>query len=95
MDVTLTRSPDMTGYAFPNTWQLARRRLALLEATYDPASFRRAEALGVAQGWRCLDAGAGHGSFARWLAARVGDGGTVVAADLEVRLLEHVDAPGR
>jgi SAM-dependent methyltransferase len=81
----------MTGYALPNDWELARRRLALLEACHDPATFRRAEALGVGPGWRCFEAGAGHGSVARWLASRVGESGAVVAADLDVRLLEEID----
>jgi len=81
------------GYALPNAWELARRRLALLEACHDAASVRRAEALGVGPGWRCLDAGAGGGSVARWLAAAVGPGGSVVAADLDVTLLERIEAP--
>ena len=72
-------------YALPNEWQLARERLELLEAAHDPASIRRASALGVGPGMRCLEAGAGGGSFARWLAAR---GAEVVAADMDVRLLE-------
>jgi SAM-dependent methyltransferase len=81
-------------YAFPNAWELAQRRLELLEACHDPSSFRRAERLGVGgSGWRCLDVGAGHGSFARWLAGRVGEGGSVVAADLDVRLLERIEMP--
>ena len=84
----------MTGYALPNDWELADRRLALLEACHDPSSIRRAQALGVGAGWHCLDAGAGGGSFARWLAARVGDEGRVVAADLDVTVLERLDAPG-
>jgi SAM-dependent methyltransferase len=81
------------GYALSNAWELARRRLALLEACHDAASVRRAAALGVGPGWRCLDAGAGGGSFARWLAARVGPDGSVVAVDLDVRLLEEIEAP--
>ena len=84
----------MTRYAFPNAWELAQRRLELLEASHDPVSFRRAEALGVQPGWRCLDAGAGHGSFARWLASRVGETGSVLAVDLDVRLLEQIPTPG-
>jgi SAM-dependent methyltransferase len=48
----------------------------------------------VGPGWHCLDAGAGGGSFARWLAGRVGDEGRVVAADLDVTVLERIDAPG-
>ena len=81
----------MKGYVLPNAWELADRRLALLEACHDPASIRRAEALGVRPGWRCLEAGAGHGSFARWLAGQTGD---VLAVDLDVRLLEDLDVPG-
>jgi SAM-dependent methyltransferase len=84
---------DVKGYAFPNSWALARRRLALLEAVHDPSSFRRAQALGVGRNWRCLDAGAGNGSFARWLAGRVGPSGSVLAVDLDVRLLEEISDP--
>jgi SAM-dependent methyltransferase len=80
-------------YALPNDWQLARERLALLEACHDPATFRRARALGVDAGWSCLEAGAGHGSVARWLAQQVGPGGRVVAADLDVTLLREIEAP--
>jgi SAM-dependent methyltransferase len=81
-------------YALPNDWELAQRRLALLEACHDQTSFRRVEALGVGPGWHCLDAGAGGGSFARWLAARVGDEGSVLATDIDVSVLEEIDTPG-
>jgi SAM-dependent methyltransferase len=78
---------------FTNDWELARARLSMLEAWADPTTFRCAAALGVGPGWRCLDAGAGSGSFARWLADRVGMDGEVVAADIDVRLLEDLSAP--
>jgi SAM-dependent methyltransferase len=78
----------MTRYALPNEWRLARERLELLQICHDPASIRRAEALGVGPGMRCLEAGAGGGSFARWLHSKTGD---VVAADVDVRLLELFD----
>ena len=81
------------GYALSNAWELAQRRLELLAATHNAASIRRAEALGVGPGWRCLEAGAGQGSFARWLASRVGPSGGVLAADVDVRLLEGLEAP--
>jgi SAM-dependent methyltransferase len=83
-----SRLPEQD-YALPNDWRLARRRLELLEACHDAATFRRAEALGVRAGWRCLEAGAGGGSVARWLAERVGPTGSVLAADLDVTLLEE------
>jgi SAM-dependent methyltransferase len=38
-------------------------------------------------GWWCVDIGAGDGSVARWLAARVGPHGRVVATDLAVERL--------
>jgi SAM-dependent methyltransferase len=80
-------------YALPNAWDQADRRLELLAALHDDASRRRAVALGVGPGWRCLEAGAGQGSFARWLAARVGPDGHVVAADLDVTLMADIDEP--
>ena len=63
-------------------------RLRALEALCDGATTRRLEALGVRAGWRCLEVAAGRGSIARWLAARVGDSGRVVAADLNPRFLQ-------
>jgi SAM-dependent methyltransferase len=80
-------------YVVPNAWEHARLRLELLEGCYDLASFSRATALGVREGWRCLDAGAGGGSFARWLAGKVGATGSVVAADLDTQLLDGLAAP--
>src|SRR5215813_1760542 len=64
-----------------------RERLSLLEQTADPLSQRRLAALGIQTGWRCLEVGAGHGSIVRWLAARVGPQGRVVATDINPRLL--------
>jgi SAM-dependent methyltransferase len=80
-------------YAMPNSWEHARQRLELLEACYDAASFNRASGLGVREGWRCLEAGAGHGSFARWLSTQVGAAGSVIAADLDTRLLADITEP--
>lgn len=79
----------MSRYALPNAWELARERLQLLEASHDPASIRRAEALGVGPGMRCLEAGAGGGSFARWLQEKTG---SVLAVDLDVRHLDGLEA---
>jgi SAM-dependent methyltransferase len=67
-------------------------RLRLLERCRDPGTTRRLEALGVTNGWRCLEVGAGRGSIVRWLAERVGGDGSVVACDLDPRFL--TDVPG-
>jgi len=90
MTQSLTTEP---GYVLPNSWEHASERLSLLEDCYDAASFRQAALLGVGSGWRCLDAGAGHGSFACWLGAQVGSSGSVVAADLDTRLLADLTGP--
>ena len=70
-----------------------RRRLELLEARYDPLTFRRLAAVGVACGWSCLEVGAGAGSVVRWLAGRVGSIGRVVATDLDPRFLGDNPCP--
>jgi ubiquinone/menaquinone biosynthesis C-methylase UbiE len=68
--------------------ELERERLDLLERFHDPLSTRLFDSIGVSEGWRCLDVGAGGGSSTRLLAQRVGETGSVVATDLDTRLLE-------
>ncbi len=62
----------MSGYALDNSWDRAKRRLALLEHHLDPMTRRRFKALGLGEGARCLEVGAGGGSIAVWLSAQVG-----------------------
>jgi 2-polyprenyl-3-methyl-5-hydroxy-6-metoxy-1,4-benzoquinol methylase len=80
-------------YAFDNAWQHARQRLALLEQCLDPASFRRLESIGLSEKWTCLEAGAGGGSVAHWLSAKVGPAGRVVATDIDTRFLDQLNEP--
>ena len=51
------------------------------------------EKIGVAEGWQCLEVGAGAGSIAGWLCGRVGAKGKVVTTDLQTKFLEAIDAP--
>jgi len=67
-------------------------RLRLLESWADSITIENLRQTGVAEGWRCLEVGAGAGSIARWLAGEVGPSGSVVAADLNPRFLS--DLPG-
>lgn len=83
----------MADYLLDNSWQEQRRRLAALEAWFDPGTIRHLEALGVASGWRCLEVGAGGGSVARWLVDRVGPQGHVLATDLDTRFLDALQSP--
>ncbi|MEA5363102.1 methyltransferase domain-containing protein [Amycolatopsis sp., V23-08] len=66
--------------------QAERRRLHLLEASFDPFSFRQLESLGVRPGWRCLEVGAGAGSVATRMAELAGPE-NVVATDLSLAFL--------
>jgi len=73
--------------------EFERERLGLVESHYDPLSIRRLETFGVGEGWNCLEAGAGRGSIAVWLANRVGHTGKVVAADIDLRFLQDMSIP--
>ncbi|MEU2395682.1 class I SAM-dependent methyltransferase [Streptomyces sp. NPDC007369] len=53
---------------------------------YDPLTRARLRSLGVGPGWRCLDAGAGTGTVARWLAEEAG-ADEVVALDRDTSRL--------
>jgi SAM-dependent methyltransferase len=68
-----------------------RRRLALLEHSLDPSTFRRLESIDVGPGWRCLDLGAGGGTVCDWLCKRVGVAGRVYGVDLDARFISALD----
>jgi SAM-dependent methyltransferase len=79
-------------YVFDNGSPHAPGQHQLLAELLDPFTTERLAATGVTRGWHCLEIGAGGGSVARWLAARVAPGGTVLATD--VRPLPGAPAPG-
>jgi len=85
----------MSQYTLPRVGaeELERERLTLLERIHDPLTLRQLDRIGVREGWHCLDVGAGAGSVTRMLADRVGDTGSVVATDLDPRLLEPLAGP--
>jgi SAM-dependent methyltransferase len=72
------------GYLLDNRQAGAGARLRVLSAIFDPATFRRVDALGISPGWRCWEVGAGGASVPRWLGERVGPGGRVLATDIDV-----------
>lgn len=83
----------MDRYVFGNVWAHARQRLRGLEELLDPGTIRYLEALGVGEGWHCLEVGAGGGTIAEWLCNRVGRAGRVVAIDQDTRFLEALSMP--
>jgi ubiquinone/menaquinone biosynthesis C-methylase UbiE len=68
-------------------------RLRLMETVLDPTTTRHLETIGIAKGWKCLEVGAGAGSVAQWLSARVGTTGKVVATDIDIRFLRQLSIP--
>jgi SAM-dependent methyltransferase len=80
-------------YTLDNAWVQARERLSFLESGYDSKSIRHLERLGVAEGWCCLEVGAGGGSLAAWLCQKVGSSGHVLATDINTRFLDRLDFP--
>jgi tRNA A58 N-methylase Trm61 len=74
-------------YLLDNAWREGRERLDAVEALLDPGSIALLDRLGIEPGWTCLELGAGGGSIAKWLSARVGATGYVIATDLDTRHL--------
>lgn len=72
------------GYLLDNQQAEAGTRFDALAALFNPATFRHVDALGIGEGWRCWEVGAGGPSVPSWLAARVGPAGHVLATDLDV-----------
>jgi SAM-dependent methyltransferase len=83
----------MSTYVFDQGWQEERQRHEGMALLWDVGTFNLLHRLGVEPGWRCAEIGAGAGSVSRWLAARVGPEGHVLATDVDPRLLEDIDAP--
>jgi SAM-dependent methyltransferase len=80
----------MPKYTLDNAWERAKHRLALLEQHLDPMTQRRLKAVGVREGWHCLEVGGGGGSIAQWLCHQVGAGGRVTATDIDIRFLKKI-----
>jgi hypothetical protein len=52
--------------------EIESERLTLLERSHDPLNVPQLDAIGVGEGWCCVDVRAGGGSVTRLLADRVG-----------------------
>lgn len=75
-------------YLFDNASEReAHARMAALAALHNDATFRYMENCGITLGWNCLEIGAGDGSVARWMAAKVGPSGRVLATDIDPRFV--------
>ena len=79
----------MPEYVLGHQLKGERARLTLMSELLDPMHRRYIDALGVVRpGARALEVGCGNGSISLWLAERVSPGGTAVAVDLDLSLIE-------
>jgi ubiquinone/menaquinone biosynthesis C-methylase UbiE len=79
-------------YILDDTAALEYQRLDLMSKILDPWTRGYIHALGVGQGWNCLELGSGNGSIAEWLCAAVGPSGSVTAVDINTVLLNLIPA---
>jgi SAM-dependent methyltransferase len=86
-----TRNPDR--YLFDNAAIQAETRFDERSGLYDGNTIRHIEQRGIAEGWSCLEVGAGGGSIAAWLCHRVGGMGRVLATDINPRCLHALSFP--
>ena len=70
------------GYVFDNANPHSGEQHRCIATAHDPMTTERHAAIGVGDGWRCLDVGTGGGTIARWLADRVAPTGSVLATDV-------------
>lgn len=73
------------GYVYDQGFAEERARLRSIENLWDPGSQALLEDLGIGDGARCLEVGAGGGSLVRWMGDR---GARVVAIDIDTRFIE-------
>ena len=79
----------MPEYVLGHQLKGERARLALMSELLDPMHRRYIDALGVVRpGARTLEVGCGNASISAWLAEGVSPGGTAVAVDLDLSLIE-------
>lgn len=80
----------MSGYVWQHDLTGEADRLRLMSRLLDPSSRFHLARIGVAEGWRCLEVGAGNGSLSQWLAREVGPTGRVLATDLHPDLMQGI-----
>lgn len=83
----------MHSYMFDSASTAEYERLDLMSKILDPATRASLLALGLREGWSCLELGGGNGSITEWLCRQVGDSGKVTSVDINTKLIELVRAP--
>lgn len=78
-------------YLLDNAAAPAGQRFGALSALFDPVTTRHLDRLGVADGWRCWEVGAGGPSMPTWLSRRVAPHGEVLATDIDISWIVRAD----
>jgi len=82
----------MKPYMLDNASASEYERLDLMSRILDPWTRGYLTALGVGEGWQCLELGGGNGTVAQWLCETVGFSGGVTAIDANPVLLDLIPA---
>src|SRR5215203_3383451 len=82
----------MKPYILDDASTLEYQRLDLMSKILDPWTQAYLTALGISQGWQCLELGSGNGSIVEWLCTTVSPSGGVRAIDINPVLLELIPA---
>ena len=85
----MTRNQE---YLLDNQQEQAGQRFEALSALFNPSTFRHAQAVGLAAGWRVWEVGAGSPSVPAYFAEQVGAGGHVLATDIDTSWLVGGDS---
>jgi SAM-dependent methyltransferase len=80
------------GYLLANASPFAAARFAAIAELFDPSTFRHLGKLGVRDGWRCWEVGAGGTSVVQWLSERGGPEGHVLATDIDLTWVKGASA---
>jgi SAM-dependent methyltransferase len=75
-------------YLLDNQQVEAGQRFDALSVLFNPSTFRHAQAVGLAPGWRVWEVGAGSPSVPAWFAEQVGAQGHVLATDIDTSWLD-------
>src|SRR5262245_59809463 len=83
---------NLNSYIFDNSSTAEYERLDLMSKILDPRPQASLSALGLKEGWNCLELGGGNGSMTEWLCEQVGASGGVTSVDINPKLIELVAA---
>ncbi|MFI0975882.1 class I SAM-dependent methyltransferase [Streptomyces sp. NPDC021093] len=81
------------GYLLDNQQSEAGVRFGALAELFDPVTFRHVDRIGLTEGMRCWEVGAGGPSVPTGLAERVGPTRQVVCADIDVSWAREAASP--